>query len=64
MAIQEIGVRHKRFLAQSGDEKPTTGNGLGAKLTDVDTGQKWIWYNGAWIEDLELIYAIGRGTEV
>ena len=66
MAFQKVGSPVQRYLALSGDILSTdeTVIGLGAKLTIVDTGKKLIFYNGAWITDKELIYAIEQGTEV
>lgn len=35
----------------------------GDKLTILDTGEKFIWDNGAWGEDLEMYYAVKKALE-
>lgn len=58
MAVIRTGERKEEFLCLSGDVKPTTGVSVGTMITEIDTGARYIWYNGTWEEDLTLIYAM------
>mgnify|MGYP001593036884 CR=1 FL=1 len=51
------------YIGLSGDVKPTKGIGVGTYFTELDTGAKFIWYNGAWEEDLTLIYAVSQAMK-
>lgn len=63
MAYQRISKVTDDYIGLSSDVKPVKGIGVGTYFTEVDTGAKFIWYNGAWVEDLTLIYAMQQATE-
>lgn len=46
------------YLCESGDEFLLKGIRTGTILTEVDTGKRYVFYNGAWSEDLTMVYAI------
>ena len=64
MAVVRTRSTDGRLLCLSGDVKPTTGIGVGMGITEIDTGKRYIWYMGTWIEDITWIYAIKQGIEV
>ena len=47
----------QRWNGASIDEKPTDAP-EGSEYHAVDTGEKYIFHNGMWVEDLRDIYAI------
>ncbi len=51
------------YIGLSGDVKPTQGIGVGNYFTEIDTGAKFIWYNGTWEEDLTLVYAVSQAMK-
>ena len=59
-------IRTKRddYLCLSGDVKPVSGIGTGATITEIDTGARFIWYNGTWEDDLTMIYAVKQAMEL
>jgi len=63
MAFQIAAKSNDNFLGLSGDVKPTKGVGVGTYFTEIDTGAKYVWFNGAWAKDLTLIYAIQQAME-
>ena len=60
MAIRKVHYKGERYFGYSGDVFPTTNNGDGDSLTELDTGKQYVFYDGAWHEDLTLIYAISQ----
>jgi len=46
----------KRWNGQSGDMVTIASAPEGSTFHAVDTGEKYIWHNGGWVEDLRLIY--------
>jgi hypothetical protein len=63
MAFQVINKMADSYIGLSGDVKPTKGISAGAEFIEVDTGAKYVWFNGAWVEDLTLIYAMQQVME-
>ena len=63
MAVIRTGERKEEYLCLSGDVKPTTGISVGTMITEIDTGAQFIWYNGAWEDDLTMIYAVKTAME-
>ena len=53
------------YAGYSGDVKPTSRDGRelrnGTGFREIDTGKRYIFYAGAWEDDLTLIYAIAEG---
>lgn len=63
MAFQRAPKNPEQWFCLSGDDKTTSsGYELGTRLKEMDTGKRFIWYNGVWAEDKDLIYAIQQGT--
>ena len=60
MAFCRVSKVNDDYVGLSGDIKPTRGIGVGTYWTDVDTGAKFIWFNGTWEDDLTLIYALSQ----
>jgi hypothetical protein len=56
MAIK-LETNIKRFNGISSDDKPDSPP-EGSTFHMVDTGEKYIYHNGMWEEDLRLIYAL------
>jgi len=48
----------QRWNGQSGDMVTITDAKEGSTFHAVDTGAKYIYHNGGWVEDLRLIYAL------
>jgi hypothetical protein len=48
------------YLCLSSDAVQTKGVGTGQVLTQIDTGKRFIFYDGWWQEDLTLVYAINK----
>jgi len=46
----------KRWNGQSGDMMSIPDAPEGSTFHAVDTGAKYIFHNGGWVEDLRLIY--------
>jgi len=55
MAIK-LEATIKRYNGISSDEKPESPP-EGSTLHFIDTGEKFIYHNGMWEDDLSLIYA-------
>lgn len=49
----------ERYQALSTDDKPT-GCSPGSTLSEIDTGEKFIFDGTNWIEDVSTIYAINQ----
>ena len=60
MAVLKVNKTNDDYIGLSGDIKPTTGIGVGTFFTELDTGAKFIWYNGTWEDDLTLVYALSQ----
>lgn len=56
MAVGKVATI-QRFLALSSDAWPTAPP-EGSTLHVVDTGEEYIWFDGAWERDLRMITAI------
>ena len=56
MAIHTI-TTVQRYIGLSTDSKPDAIYN-GSEFYEADTGQKFIWYDGNWVEDLSFIKAI------
>jgi hypothetical protein len=54
MAVTSIGATYFRFQGLSTDTKPTD-VADGATFTEINTGLKWIFHDGKWIEDLSAL---------
>ncbi len=63
MAIGKISTQYVKWGGLSGDVKPTTGISQGTEFTEIDTGAKYIFWNGTWEDDLTLIYAMKKAME-
>jgi hypothetical protein len=61
MAVYKI-TNFDEYVCDSDDTKPTP-LGVGAKLTELNTGQKWIWAGDRWVEDLSMYYAVRSALE-
>jgi len=48
----------QKWNGQDGDQMTITDVKEGSKFKAIDTGVKYIYHNGGWAEDLELIYAL------
>ena len=48
----------QRFNMISSDTRPTEDVPEGSKVHYIDTGEKYIYHDGAWEQDRSLIYAI------
>lgn len=58
MAITLIATI-KSYQCLSSDDKPTPSEQPeGSKLHVINTGEKYIIHDGAWVPDLSLIYAL------
>jgi hypothetical protein len=64
MAVSKIRRVYDEYVCLSGDVKPTTGVGMGTMLTEYDTGARFMFINGAWEEDLTIIYAVKQAMGV
>ncbi len=64
MALQRAAKNPEQWFCESGDDVTALGTGyeLGTRLKYVDTGERFIWFNGAWVPDKDWIYAIQEGT--
>ncbi len=51
----------QRWNGASSDVKPTDAP-EGSTFHVVDTGEKYIFHNGGWVEDLRDIYAIQKAA--
>ncbi len=47
-----------RWNCISSDPKPTEDVPEGSTIHYIDTGEKFIYHNGMWEDDLSLIYAL------
>jgi len=63
MAVVRVRNVDEGYACLSSDVKPTKGIGVGTIITEIDTGAKFIWYNGVWEEDLTMIYAVKKAME-
>ena len=57
MAVK-LETNIQRFNGQSGDMVTITDAPEGSTFHAVDTGERYIFHNGGWAEDLRLIYAL------
>ena len=61
MAVFRVSETNADYFGYSSDVKPTTWEGRnlpnGTTFTELDTGAKFIFFNGAWEKDRSLIYA-------
>lgn len=57
MAVKMIATI-KPWQGLSTDIKPSTDVPEGSTYHVVDTGEQYVYYDGAWEQDLRLIYAI------
>jgi len=48
----------QRWNGQEGDQATIEDAQEGSTFHAVDTGAKYIYHNGGWVEDLRLIYAL------
>jgi hypothetical protein len=48
----------QRWNGQEGDQVTIEDAQEGSTFHAVDTGAKYIYHNGGWVEDLRLIYAL------
>jgi len=47
----------QRFNWDEGDTKPVN-TPEGSRGLDVSSGERWIFHDGNWVEDLSIIYAM------
>lgn len=47
------------YIGESSDIKPTTCN-EGASFYEINTGVRWLYHDGKWIEDISMIYALSQ----
>ena len=57
MAVKLVTTIH-RWNALSSDDWPITGVAEGSTIHVIDTGEEYIYYDGAWEQDLRRIYAL------
>lgn len=48
----------RKWLGLSSDSLETDNVGEGSEMHIVDTGEQYIFFDGTWVPDLRLIYAI------
>lgn len=60
MAVGRIHKSNDEYVCLSGDVKPTNGVSAGTMLTELDTGARFMFWNGTWEEDLTMIYAVSQ----
>ncbi len=63
MSYVRVTRTDEEYFGLSGDVKPTTGIAVGTQFTEMDTGAKYMWFNGTWEDDLTLIYAVKQAME-
>ena len=63
MAYMRVSKANDDYVGFSSDIKPTKGIGGGTYFTEIDTGAKFVWFNGTWEEDLTLVYAVQKAME-
>ena len=61
MAVHKI-TNNDEFVCDSSDVKPTP-VGVGARITELNTGLKFIYDGANWIEDLTLYAAVKMALE-
>ena len=58
MTVRVVNKGADDYMGYSSDEKPTGAIiKQGAIFQEIDTGARYIWYDGSWEEDLTFIYA-------
>ena len=50
MTVRAVGATHHRFMGLTTDDKPVDVND-GAEFKTMDTGEKWVFFDGVWILD-------------
>lgn len=48
----------REWMCKSSDPLETDNVGAGSTMHIVDTGEQYIFFDGAWVPDLRLAYAI------
>jgi len=56
MTVCAVGATNTKFNGQDGDQVTITDVPEGSTFHAVDTGKKYIYHDGGWVEDLRDIY--------
>jgi len=56
MTVCAVGSTNTKFNGQDGDQMTITDVAEGSTFHAVDTGKKYIYHDGGWVEDLRDIY--------
>ena len=68
MTVRVVNKGADDYMGYSSDTKPYGGNAAGsnvkqgAKFYEIDTGARYIWYDGSWEEDKHLRYEIAKAS--
>ncbi len=57
MTARRVNRTHESYYGFSSDTKPITAAGNGDTFQELDTGAKFVFWDGAWEDDLALTYA-------
>ena len=61
MAKQPISS-DREWMCLSSDPLETEQAETGARMHSVDTGEQYVFFDGTWVPDLRLIYAVKAAT--
>jgi len=59
MAVYTVTTKNY-YIGLSSDKKPLTPVYNGSEFYEIDTGNNYIWYDGAWVGDLRLVSAFSQ----